>query len=213
MKCIKMISIGLILGTVFVYSQESKPILLPQPQTTGGKPLMQALAERKSMRDYSTDKLSMQTLSNLLWAGNGFNRPEENKRTAPTAMNKQEIDVYVVLADGAFLYDAKANTLVPVVSEDIREKTGGQPFVKDAPVNLVYVADYSKMGGADAMKDAFAAMDVAYVSENIYLFCASEGLATVVRAWFDKAVLEKALNLKPTQKAILTQTVGYPKGK
>jgi nitroreductase len=213
MKCFRMISIGLILVNVFVYSQELKPVALPQPQTTGGKPLMQALMERKSSREYNPDKLSMQVLSNLLWAGCGFNRPEEGKRTSPTAMNKQEIDVYVIMADGAFLYDAKTNALVPVVSEDIREKTGGQPFVKDAPVNLVFVADISKMGGPDAMKEIYAAMDAAYVSENVYLFCASEGLATVVRAWFDKAVLEKALNLKSTQKAVLTQTVGWPKGK
>jgi nitroreductase len=213
MNRLRIVSLGVLLCAALVHSQELKPIPLPKPETTGGKPVMQALAERKSTRDYGSEKLSPQVLSNLLWAGFGYNRPKEDKRTAPSAMNKQEIDVYVVTADGAFLYDAKANALVPVVTEDIREKTGGQPFVKDAPVNLVFVADLSKMGGPKEMRDIWTGMDAAFISENVYLFCASEGLATMVRAYFDPDALGKTLKLKPEQKAVLTQTVGYPKAK
>jgi len=159
---------------------------LPEPVTEGGKPLMQALKERKSAREFSGEKLPLQVLSNMLWAANGISR-NDGKRTAPTAMNKQEIDVYVAMANGLFLYDAKDNKLVAVLAKDIREATGKQPFVKDAPVNLVFVADYAKMGAMpNDQKDFYAATDTGFVSQNVYLFCASEGLATVVRGWVDK---------------------------
>jgi len=147
----------------------------------------------------------------LLWAANGINRPD-GKRTAPTARNRQEIDVYVAMEDGLYLYDAKANTLVGILAEDIREKTGMQPFVKDAPVNLVFVADYAKMGdGSAEQKDFYAAVDTGYVSQNVYLFCASEGLATVVRGMVDREPLAEVMKLRSEQKIILAQTVGYPK--
>ena len=191
--------------------QVLKAIELPKPQMEGGKPLMQALKDRKTSREFSSEKLPLQVLSNMLWAANGVNRPD-GKRTAPTAMNKQEIDVYVAMAEGLYLYDAKANTLVGVVAEDIRAATGKQPFVKDAPVNLVFVADYAKMGGMpDSVKDFYAATDTGYVSQNVYLYCASEGLATVVRGMVDKPACQAAMKLRADQKVILAQTVGYPK--
>ncbi len=191
--------------------KELKPIELPKPQMDGGKPLMQALKERKTSREFSTEKLPMQVLSNLLWAANGINRPD-GKRTAPTAMNKQEIDVYVALQEGLYLYDAKANTLVPVLAKDLRAATGKQPFVNNAPVNLVFVADYAKMAGMpDEAKDFYAATDTGFVSQNVYLFCASEGLATVVRGYVDKDTCSVAMKLPATKKIILAQTVGYPK--
>jgi nitroreductase len=191
--------------------QVLKAIELPKPQMEGGKPLMAALKDRKTSREFSTEKLPLQVLSNMLWAANGINRPD-GKRTAPTAMNKQEIDIYVALEQGLYLYDAKANTLVPVLAEDVRAATGKQPFVKDAPVNLVFVADYAKMGSTPAdQKDFYAATDTGFISQNVYLFCASEGLATVVRGYVDRPICQAAMKLRADQKVILAQTVGYPK--
>jgi len=196
-----------------VYAKDIEPIRLPAPQTEGGKPLMQALKERKSLREFSAKELPLQVLSDMLWAACGINRPDTGGRTAPTAKNMQEIDVYVVKAEGAYLYDAKANMLTPILTGDIRAITGKQSFVKSAPVNLIFVADLSKMGGMDAAAAEFySATDAGYVSENVYLFCASAGLATVVRGWVDKPALEKAMKLGRGQKVILAQTVGYPKG-
>jgi SagB-type dehydrogenase family enzyme len=195
-----------------VYAEELKPIKLPAPQTEGGKPLMQVLNERKSMREFSDKELSPQMLSDLLWAAFGINRPDKGGRTAPTAKNMQEIDVYVVKAEGVYIYDAKENVLVPVLAGDIRAVTGEQPFVKDAPVNLVFVADYAKTGGMDdANQKFYAATDTGFISENVYLYCASAGLNTVVRGWVNKPALEKVLKLRPDQKVVLAQTVGYPR--
>jgi len=190
---------------------ELKNIELPKPQMEGGKPLMVVLKERKTSREFSSEKLSLQVLSNMLWAACGVNR-EDGKRTAPTALNKQEIDVYVAMEDGLYLYDAQANTLVGVLAGDIREATGKQPFVKVAPVNLVFVADYAKMANMPAdQQDFYAATDTGFISQNVYLFCASEGLATVVRGYVDKAACQAAMKLRSDQKVILAQTVGYPK--
>jgi SagB-type dehydrogenase family enzyme len=189
-----------------------KAIGLLKPQMDGGKPLMQALKERKTSREFSSEKLPLQTLSNMLWAANGINRPDSKKHTAPTAMNCQEIDIYVALADGLYLYDANSNTLQPVLAEDIRAATGPQPFVKDAPVNLVFVSDYSKIRrGSDEDKAFYSATDTGFISQNVYLYCASEGLATVVRGYVDKPALTKVMKLRDNQKIILAQTVGYPK--
>jgi SagB-type dehydrogenase family enzyme len=191
---------------------ELKPIELPKPQMDGGKPLMQALKDRKTSREFSSEKLPLQTLSNMLWAANGINRPDSKKHTAPTAMNCQEIDIYVALADGLYLYDPNSNMLKAVLAEDIRAATGPQPFVKDAPVNLVFVSDYSKMSRAsDEDKAFYSATDTGFISQNVYLYCASEGLATVVRAYVDKPALAKTMKLKDNQKVVLAQTVGYPK--
>ena len=127
-------------------------------------------------------------------------------------MNWQEVAVYVVKADGAYLYDGKTHTLQLVLAKDIRALTGKQAFVKDAPVNLVYVADYNKMGRASkADKRLYSAADTGFISQNVYLYCASEGLATVVRGLIDRPALAKAMKLRPEQKVILAQTVGWPK--
>jgi SagB-type dehydrogenase family enzyme len=191
--------------------QEAKPIALPAPQTSGGKPLMQALKERKSVRDFGPDQISRQTLANLLWAAWGVNR-EDGRRTAPSASNRQEIEVYVVMADGAYVYDAKANALKPVAPGDLRKLAGTQEFVATVPLNLVYVADTAKMtGGDEAGKLNWAYADTGFIAQNVYLFCASEALGAVVRASIDRAALSKALNLRPEQRITLAQTVGYPK--
>jgi hypothetical protein len=196
------------------FSQELKPLQLPEPKLDPGKSLVQALKERKTTRDYAADTPSEQTLANLLWACVGINRPDSGRRTAPTALNWQEIDVYIALPQGMFLYDAKANVLNPVVSGDIRSLTYTQPVFKDAPVNLVYVADLEKMGdGEEAVKMGLAAMDTGFASQNVYLYCASEGLNTGFRVTLDKGKLAQALKLRPTQRIMGAQSVGLRKGK
>ena len=215
MKSFAALSTVLILMFCFAASASGEvqtTIQLPAPQMEGGKPLMQALKARCTTREFSNEALPLQELSNLLWAACGINRPEKGLRTAPTAMNRQEIDIYVACADGLFLYDAKANALNLVVAQDLRGATGKQPFVKDAPVNLVFVADYTRMGESPKeVQDFYSAMDTGYISQNVYLYCASAGLATVARGWVDKEPLAKAMNLAPGQKILLAQTVGYPK--
>ena len=185
-------------------------IALPAPRAEGGKPLMEALKERRTIRSFSDKKLSMQTLSDLLWAAFGVNRPD-GRRTAPSARNWQEIEIYVVLEEGAFLYDAAANTLRMIAGEDLRRMTGAQKFVAAAPLNLVYVADIAKMKGA--LRDdiaLYSSSDAAFISQNVYLFCASEGLGTVVRGSVNRDACAKALKLPGDKKVILAQTVGYP---
>ncbi|MBI4893923.1 MAG: SagB/ThcOx family dehydrogenase [Acidobacteria bacterium] len=179
---------------------------LPPPVTSGGKPLMEALKARQSGREFSPRKLPEQTLSNLLWAAWGVNRPEKGGRTAPSAMNRQEVDLYAVTAEGAFLYDAKKHALQAVAAGDLRALAGTQGFVKDAPLNLVLVADTAKSGDL-----TYAAISAGAISQNVYLYCASEGLSTVVRASVDRPALEKALRLRPEQKILVAQTVGFLK--
>jgi SagB-type dehydrogenase family enzyme len=193
-------------------AQQPTPIELPKPSVTGGKPLMQALKDRRSTREFKSEKLPVPVLSNLLWAAFGINRPESGKRTAPSARNWQEIDVYVVTADDAYVYDAQAHRLNAVGAGDIRAATGGQDFVKDAPVNLVYVADLSKTEDS-SLEDQrlYTAVDTGFISQNVYLFCASEGLATVVRGSVDRPGLAKLLKLRSDQRIVVAQTVGYPK--
>ncbi|GHU74462.1 hypothetical protein FACS189413_19250 [Bacteroidia bacterium] len=184
-------------------SCKAQNISLPQPQTTGGKPLMEALNDRQTTREFSDKELDTQTLSDLLWAAYGFNR--DDKRTAPSANNRQEFILYVVLKSGVYVYDSKANELILKAEGDFRSATGKQDFVTVAPLNLVFVADLTKNSAEGA------AIDAGYISQNVYLYCASAGLGTVVRGWFDKAEVQAALQLSETEEPILTQTVGYKK--
>ncbi len=194
-----------------VSAEETGSITLPKPKMVGGKPLMEALGARQTVRDYSEKELPAQLLSDMLWAAFGINRPETGKRTAPSAMNWQEIDIYVATAEGLYLYDAKAHKLDLVLEGDIRSATGQQPFVGVAPVNLVYVADYSKMGSTpEEVKDFYAAGDTGFIGQNVYLFCASEGLGTVIRGLVDREALSKKMGLRKEQKIVFAQTVGYP---
>jgi len=200
------------LSPILAAAQELRPLELPKPQTDGGRPLMQVLRDRHSTREFKTDKLPLQVLSNLLWAAFGINRPETGKRTAPSAMNWQEVDIYVALPEGLYVYDAKAHRLNPILADDVRAATGGQDFVKGAPLNLVYVADLARTKDAGAEeKNFYTTIDVGFISQNVYLFCASEGLATVVRGTVDRPALAKLMKLRPEQKIIVAQTVGYPK--
>ena len=196
---------------------EPEPVKLPAPRTDAGIPLMEALSKRQTTRSFSGKELSPQVLSDLLWAAFGINRPECGKRTAPSAVNWQEVELYVSTAQGVYLFDPMENRLKPILDRDVRAKTGRfiQPFVADAPVNLVYVADFSKVGAkgivlSDADKLLFAAVSTGCIVQNVYLFCASEGLGTVVRGLVDKKELSKILGLADHQKIILCQTVGIP---
>jgi hypothetical protein len=188
-------------------AQELKPIQLPKPQVTGGMPLMQALAQRQTTRAFVDKPLPMQTLSNLLWAAFGVNRPRNVKpglgRTAPSAMNKQEIELYVVLAQGVYVYEAETNLLRPVAAGDLRAKMGAPP-AGQAAVTLVYVAD---------AKLNYAQVDTGFIGQNVYLFAASEGL----NAWFyalhgqqDAAAVGAALKLPEGKSPLYGQSVGYP---
>jgi SagB-type dehydrogenase family enzyme len=201
-----------LLGFAPAIAQEPEPIQLPPPQTEIGVPLMQAFKLRQSSRSFDTRPLPVQELSNLLWAADGINRPESGKRTAPSARNFQEVDIYVALPDALYLYEAKTHSLTPVVAEDLRAMTGVQAFVADAPLNLVYVADLARMGNAsEDDRRLYSGTDVGVIVQNVYLYCASQGLAVVVRASVDRAPLAEAMGLRPEQRIILAQTVGYPK--
>jgi len=206
---------GMLFLSLAVYmagAQDLKDISLPPPRMEGGKPLMQALKERQTTRAFSTKKLPLQVLSDLLWAAAGINRPDSGKRTAPSAMNWQEIQVYAIMEDGAYLYDAKANILKMVAKGDLRKLTGSQDFVASAPLNLLFIADTTKIRrvtGDDLL--LFMGADTGYISQNVYLFCASEGLVTVVRGMVNRKALSKEMNLPDTMRIVLAQTVGYPK--
>jgi nitroreductase len=198
---------ALLVGAVAGWCQELEPITLPPPQTDGGKPLMQCLKERSSQRVFDSRPLPDQVLSNLLWAAWGINRPDSGKHTAPSASNRQEIDVYVALARGLYLYDPPRHALVPVLAADIRAATGSQPYVAEAPVNLVYVADTARMRlSQDEYITFYAAADTGFIAENVYLYCAS-----VVRGLVDREALAKTMGLRPEQRVVLGHSVGYPK--
>lgn len=188
-----------------------KEIQLLKPDRTGGVPVMAALNKRESSRSFDVKKIPDQVLSNILWAANGINRSDSGKRTAPSAMNKQEIDVFAAMDNGLYKYNPSRHSLQMVSARDIRSLTGLQDFVKDAPLTMIYVADMSKVAGETRDdKLLYAGADTGFIGENVYLYCASEGLAVVIRAYIDKDALGKAMNLKESQMIILAQTVGYP---
>ncbi len=172
---------------------------------------MQALRERRTTREIKPDKLPNQVLANLLWAGVGINRPATGQRTAPSAMNSQEVDIYVALAEGLYLYEAKPHQLTPILDQDLRRKTSGQPFATNAPVVLIYVADLPRLTKAKPdRREFYAGIDTGFISQNIYLYCASAGLATVVYD-LDRPPLAAAMHLRPDQRIILAQAIGYPR--
>ncbi|MBN1566928.1 MAG: nitroreductase family protein [Acidobacteria bacterium] len=213
---IACLALSLILLTVPSYSsaQEAEVIKLPPAQTEGGKPLMQALKLRQSTRGgFGPDvPLSMQMISNLLWAADGVNRTGGH-RTAPSAADWQNILIYVTTADGFFLYDPIKHELKVLGKKDIRAVSGQQDFVKAAPLNLIYVADMSKaqFGGKrmPEVEETWSFANVGFIAQNVYLYCASEGLACIVRAMVDRDAAGKALSLRPDQKVILAQTVAH----
>jgi Nitroreductase len=188
-----------------------KVIKLPEPNLNRTGTVMKALSERHSTREYASKALSLSDLSDLLWAANGVNRKDSGKRTAPSALNKQDVDIYVVLPEGSYLYDARNHQLNLVAEGDYRGAVaGGQSFVKAAPVSLVLVSDLSRFGDVkNARNSLMGAMDAGIVSQNISIFCSSANLATVPRASMDSAQLKKMLKLKDSQIPMMNHPVGY----
>jgi nitroreductase len=192
-------------------AQEDRVIKLPHPQSGPDGSLMQALKSRRSIRSFSSKPLPEELLSTLLWAAFGINRPATGGRTAPSAHGWQEIDVYVALPEALYRYDPGNSTLIAAAAGDLRALTGVQDFVATAPVDLVYVADFTRMTDASEEDRAFfAATDAAVVAQNVYLFCAVGNLATVVRGLVDRKKLAPAMGLRREQRIVLAQSVGFP---
>jgi nitroreductase len=202
------------MATQSLRAEDLKPISLAQPRIAGGKPLMVALKDRRSTKAYSPQPIPMEVISDLLWAAEGINRPDSEKRTAPSATNSQNIDVYVLLARGSYVYDAKAHSLVPVLAEDLRLLSAGpQDYAKDPPLHLLYVADYTKMSRIPepSKKILFSACNAGVICQNVELYCASTGLGAAIRGTMDIPALHRKLKLRGDQEIMLNQVVGYPK--
>jgi len=202
--------LSIIGGLILSIGLQAQDISLPAPQIEGGMPLMEALSKRQSARSYSEKSLSKQILSNLLWAAWGINRSEDGRRTAPSSHNEQNTVLYCALAEGLYTYDAKNQSLILVTKKDIRAETGTQDYVKSAALNLVYVAKGdSAANWGEALINA-ACVNAAFIAQNVYLFCASEGLSCVVRGSFDGEKLQEILQLGTDKVAVLAQSVGFP---
>ncbi len=204
-----MASAALAASPSLAAAQEQKPIALPPPRTVGGMPLISALKLRRSTREYSEWPLPPQALSDLLWAAFGINRPDGG-RTAPYWRHVMAIDIYAAMADGVWLYEPGAHTLLPYLPDDIRADTGLQDFAAKAPLNLVYVALGERMKDVSPEdRRLYASVDTGFIGQNVYLFCASEGLATVFRGAVDYKKLAAAMKLPDEQFVTFAQTVGY----
>ena len=197
-------------GVADAVSQRPKIMELPPPRKSGGMPLISALQQRHSTREYSDRPIPKQLLSDLLWAAFGINRPSGD-RTVPYWRHVMVIDLFLALADGVWIYEPKAHSLLLHLPEDIRGHTGHQDFVAAAPLNLIYVAHGERMTDISAEeRRLYASVDAAFIGQNVYLFCASEGLATVFRGAVDYAKLARMLRLPDQQFVTFAQTVGYP---
>lgn len=188
-----------------------KEIELEAPDVTRGTGVLQALAGRSSERIFSDRALSLRDLSDLLWAANGVNRPDTGKRTAPSALNAQDVDIYVTRADGSYLYEPARHALQPVAEGDQRLWVAGtQDFMVNAPVFLVFVSDITRFSGGDeGVRIRMGAYDVGIVSQNVNLFCASVGLVTVPRAYMDIERLREVFRLRDSQYPMMNNPVGY----
>jgi len=185
--------------------------ILPPPRKTGGIALMEAFARRRSTREFSERALPVQVLSDLLWAAYGINR-SSGDRTAPYWRHIMVVDIYAAMADGVWVYDPKQHALVPYLPDDLRAQTGLQDFVASAPLDLVYVAHGERMRDVSPEeRRLYASVDTGFIGQNVYLFCASEGLATVFRGAVDYAKLGARMRLDATTFVTFAQTVGYPK--
>jgi len=206
-------TVGLAAGAGRVAAADQKIVDLPAPWKDGGKPLAQAVWARRSTREFADKPVPLDVLSNLLWTACGVNRPATGDRTMPSWRHAMDAEIFVAAADGAWSYDAKAHRLTQVLADDIRAETGVQDFVGTAPIDLVYVSDGARLqGAAGDEKRLWAFTDVGFIGQNVYLFCASEGLATVFRASLNRDRLAQLLQLPPTKFVTCAPTVGYPKG-
>jgi nitroreductase len=222
LKEVSLISLTAIAGSSFLQACDSKPPAMPPvvPVVPSSPPqapvtkmnIMDALKSRKSTNAFQTQSLPKETLLELLWAAWGINRPDSGKRTAPSAVNAQEIDIYVLTAEGAFIYDAKGNQLTPVNSQDLRPRSATQGFMKDAPVHLIFVADYAKYRNIpQSQKELYSSCHTGFIGQNVYLYCAVQGLGAHFYASVDRAGLKNSLKLRDDQIVIFGQAVGYPK--
>lgn len=199
-----------LLGAAVAMGLAAQDITLVEPVRTGGATLMQALSTRKSAREYSPRELSPEVLSSLLWAADGVNRAD-GRRTAPTGLNVQDIDVYVMLSTGVYLYDARKHALKLVNAGDHRAVAGRQDYPRIAPVNLFYVQNLDKAMKADSANTArHGGIHTGAIMQNVYLFCAQEKLSCVARDYIDRDAVAKVLKLSDRQRIILSQTVGHP---
>ena len=206
MKPVFTIALSVLCGSLALTAQDLK---LPSPDTKGGKPLMQCMAERKSSRSFADKKLPNQILANIFYAADGISR-KDGRKTVPTARNAQNQLIYAATADGSWLYQPKTNTLKKLGSKDIRALCGKQKFHAKAPLVLIYVAEPEKVGSTREMQQNYAANHAGYASQNVYLYAASEGLATVVCAMVGRDELAQALKLPAGQQIMYTQPIGYP---
>ncbi len=205
---IALMSMVIACGSVFA-AQKTAPepefiptidIQLPAPQTEGGMPLMDALKNRKTVRTFTSQELDEQTLSNLLWAANGINR-EDGKHTAPSAMNLQEVVIYAVMPKGVYYYYPKGHFLKRIMKEDLR------PLVGNAPLTLLYAANLAQQTKINA------ACDIGFIGQNVYLFAAANGLATVFKGSLNTAAIDQKLELRLGQEVMYGQSIGYPSSK
>lgn len=195
----------------------TRPLLTPpttesstMPPAVSPATVLEALKNRKSTNAFQTQPLTKEKLLELLWAAWGINRPDSGKRTAPSAMNAQEIDIYALLPEAVYVYDAKVNQLTPVSTQDLRPKTQG--FMRDAPVHLVFVADYAKFRTIpQSQKELYSAAHTGFIGQNVYLYCASQGLGAHFYASIDRDVMKDSLQLREDQAIVFAQAVGYPK--
>jgi nitroreductase len=193
-------------------AQQQQPIELPPPRPEFGTSLAQALKLRRSTREFAPRPLPPQVLSELLWSAYGVNRPATADRTAPSWRHARETEIFTAMADGVWRYDPIAHRLLPHLAADIRAQTGVQDFVGTAPLDLVFVADAEHLGGvAGTEQHRVAGADTGFIGQNVYLYCASEGLACVFRGSLDTDRLARTLRLPETQFVTFAQTVGYPK--
>lgn len=203
-----ILAVSVVVGPA--YAQQT--VKLPAPRMEGGMPLMEAISKRQSKRAFADKALSNETLSNLLWAAFGINRPDGSERTAPSWRGSKETDIYVATAEAVRIYDPATHTLRHVMDGDIRADTGRQPYAATAPLVLIYVADRTRMAEAPAQDQTmYAHVNSAFISQNVYLFAASEGLATVVLGNVEKKELAEKMKLRGNQILTFTQPVGYPK--
>lgn len=190
--------------STFILAQD---IQLPKPLIDGNLKLVDAFKNRKTTREFVDKDLSLQEVSNILWCANGINREGTNKKTVPTTQGKNEIDVYVFLRTGVYVYLPEKNMLKQLFTEDMRIITGKQDFVKDSPLTLIYIADLSKLGKDNNQTIISASLDTGFIGQSVYLYCAAKGLATGVRAYIDKDLIKEKLKLNENQAVILAQSI------
>jgi nitroreductase len=215
MSTLTKMALGLIgqLKPEGVKGESAGSIKLPAANMSGGLPLMQALAQRHSSREFNPAPLQDQVMSDLLWAAAGINRADLGGRTVPSAMNAQDVDVYVALPNGLYRYEPHEQRLDLVSATDVRRVTGYQDFVDTAPLDLIFVSDSSRMQLVPAaQRGSYAWVCAGGMAQNVYLYCASTGLSTVIRAWIDRSALAQAMGLNNDQQVLLAQTVGWPGG-